>query len=490
MTFWTYLYRELRRRHRQAILTALGLALGICLVIAVSASASGVRNAQAQVLHSLYGVGTDITVTQTATAGSASGFHMDIGPQSESQQGKKFSRDRLMSTPGLALIADTKVSRVAGLSGVQGATGALTLTATHVSGTFFHFGQGQSSSSSGFGGGGTQPSTSTPTVPPITFSSFSITGVDVAEPVDQTIGPLSSTSLKTGRAFTTRDAKAKVALVDSGYAEQKSLTVGDTLTIKGTKFTVVGITTSASATSNVYIPLWWAQKLSDAAGKVNQLYVKATSATQIATVAKEIEATMKGATVTTAQDLANEASGSLSNAAKLAWQLGTWLAAAALIAAVAIASLLTLSTVSRRVREFGTLKALGWRSRRIVGQVLGESLVVGIVGGAVGVGLGYGATLLINSFAPKLQAVVSQGAAASPTGFRSESPTVSGTGGPVGGIFHSFTHTVTVTLHAPLSLNLLLAALALAIAGGLVAGGFGGWRAARLSPADALRRVD
>jgi putative ABC transport system ATP-binding protein len=48
-----------------------------------------------------------------------------------------------------------------------------------------------------------------------------------------------------------------------------------------------------------------------------------------------------------------------------------------LIAAFAMASLLTMAAVSRRVREFGTLKALGWRSRRIVGQVMGETLVIG-----------------------------------------------------------------------------------------------------------------
>jgi ABC-type antimicrobial peptide transport system permease subunit len=36
----------------------------------------------------------------------------------------------------------------------------------------------------------------------------------------------------------------------------------------------------------------------------------------------------------------------------------------------------------------------------------------------------------------------------------------------------------------------VLVAVGLAIAGGLLAGAFGGWRAARLRPAEALRRVD
>ena len=67
--FLTYLRRELRRRMRQAIFIALGLALGIGLVITVTAASSGVSSSQGTVLHSLYGVGTDVTVTQTPTAG-------------------------------------------------------------------------------------------------------------------------------------------------------------------------------------------------------------------------------------------------------------------------------------------------------------------------------------------------------------------------------------------------------------------------------------
>ena len=51
--FFTYLWRELRRRMRQAIFIAIGLALGIGLVITVTAASTGVKNAQASVLHSL-----------------------------------------------------------------------------------------------------------------------------------------------------------------------------------------------------------------------------------------------------------------------------------------------------------------------------------------------------------------------------------------------------------------------------------------------------
>src|SRR5260370_7562361 len=71
--FFTYLRRELRRRMRQAVFISLGLALGVGLVITVTAASDGVRNSQATVLHALYGVGTDVTVTQPPAKGSGGG---------------------------------------------------------------------------------------------------------------------------------------------------------------------------------------------------------------------------------------------------------------------------------------------------------------------------------------------------------------------------------------------------------------------------------
>jgi ABC-type lipoprotein release transport system permease subunit len=46
-----------------------------------------------------------------------------------------------------------------------------------------------------------------------------------------------------------------------------------------------------------------------------------------------------------------------------------------------------------------------------------------------------------------------------------------------------------VHLSAPVTIGAVAAAVVLAILGGLIAGSFGGWRAARLRPADALSKV-
>src|SRR5438067_7114597 len=99
--FVTYVLRELRRRRRQAVVVAVGLALGIGLVVTVSAMAAGVRAAQASVLKSLYGVGTDVTVTQPAAAGSGPRARFGLNPSDTRRVGKAFARDQVVEDPGL-----------------------------------------------------------------------------------------------------------------------------------------------------------------------------------------------------------------------------------------------------------------------------------------------------------------------------------------------------------------------------------------------------
>ena len=477
---FTYIWREIRRRHRQALLTALGLAVGVGLVVAVTAYAGGVNTAQGEVLQSLYGVGTDISVTKTAQLEQGGPMQFGMNPGNPDKQGEKFSRDRLMSAPGQQSMAAARVTEIEGLDGVAAATGALVLNATHLEGEFAQgISQGGPSGGQGVGSSGGMPQPSASQAP-IQISSFSLTGVDVSA---TEVGPLAADEIVSGRSFSEADAKAKVALVSQAYAKQEELEVGDTIKIGGKKFAIVGIVTAASGTSatNVYIPLTWAQTLSDNENKVNQIFVRAQSADQITQVKAEISALLPKATVATSDDLAARVSGSLQSAASLADRLGTWLAVAALAAAFAVASLLTVASVSRRVREFGTLKALGWRSRRIVGQVMGESLVQGLLGGLLGVGIGILGARLIAWFSPELQATLTSAA-----GRQGPPPGAPG----MADALADAAQTVTVQLTAPVSIQLALIAVALAVAGGLIAGALGGWRAARLRPADALRRLD
>lgn len=178
------------------------------------------------------------------------------------------------------------------------------------------------------------------------------------------------------------------------------------MTVHGTKFTIIGVSAadSGDAAANLYIPLQQAQTLADAKDKVTTVYVKAADSQQIDGVKTAIQKNITGTTVTTSADLADTVSGSLSTASDLASSVGKWLSIAVLIAAFLVAGLLTSSAVSRRVREFGTLKALGWKSGRVTRQVVGEALVNGLMGGVLGIAAGLVGAYVVTAVSPTLTA--------------------------------------------------------------------------------------
>lgn len=173
---------------------------------------------------------------------------------------------------------------------------------------------------------------------------------------------------------------------------------------------------------------------------------------------------------------ASEIGGAVATASGLAADLGIWVAVAALAASFAVAALLTLASVTRRVREFGTLKALGWPARMITVQVLTETATVGIAGTLAGVALGFAGTAVVSALGSTLTVDV--------TALPSFGASPKATPGALG-------HDGAVPVHfsAPVSPGIVALAVALGILGTLLAGSLGAWRAARLSPATALSTV-
>jgi putative ABC transport system permease protein len=464
MFFFTYLGRELRRRLRQAVFIALGLAVGVGLVITVTAASAGVKNAQGDALNGLYGIGTDVTVTGPApsapTPGSGtirSGIEMtpngaQICVNNKCHSLKNgYTIDTLGSTS--SPISETSVQKIAKLRDVTAVAGGLILTDNRTTISQTQLGP----------------------------TSFTVDGTDLSQPK---LGPLSNAALTSGRTFTQADNSRNVAVVDKNYATANGLKTGGTITVAGVKFTIIGIVTQPQGSNppDVYIPLGRAQALGKAgptgnlSGDVNTIYVTAASAADIAAVSNEIAKLLPKATITTPSSLASEITGSLTSTAKLANDLGKWLSVLVLIAAFVVAVLLTMAAVSRRVSEFGTLKSLGWRGRRIIAQVMGESIAVGAAGAAAGVGLGFAGAAIINAIAPKLTGILTQS-----TGEHIVTP--------AGALNPTSTQTVSVPLVLSVGAAAIIAAVLLALAGGLLAGSFASWRISRLRPAEALGKV-
>ena len=69
------------------------------------------------------------------------------------------------------------------------------------------------------------------------------------------------------------------------------------------------------------------------------------------------------------------------------------------VLAIAVGGLAVLNTmlmsVLERTREVGILRALGWRRRRILGLILREALIIGLLGGGAGILAAFGLTALM-----------------------------------------------------------------------------------------------
>jgi ABC-type antimicrobial peptide transport system permease subunit len=484
--FLAYMLAELRRRSGRTILTALGLGIGVGLVVTVSALSAGLDRAQAEILEPLTGVGTDMSVSRPIDLSPPEGggfpqLSDDERKQLETENGggrfglrnlgkpgEKFSRDDFVSTSQLSFSA-TEVTRIEAIAGVASAAGGLTLNSIHIEGKV----PAQTQQPRTFVPG-TQSGTGGPP-DNIDATNLSVAGVDERM---KELGAITPGQITTGRYFHAGDARE--AILDESYASRRNIDVGDTVRVGGKAFRVVGIakTPLGGQSSDVYVKLRQLQVLSNRKGRVNTVYVRAESADDVAAIASSIEKTLDGASVTTAADLASRVSGTLVDAKNLAGSLGRALEVVGLLSAFLIASLLSLSSVAKRVRELGTLKALGWSQRLVVRQVTGESLIQGLLGGAVGVALGIAGALAIGAFGPTLEATVGSVAEQGPRVF-----------GPFGqGSVQA--PAAEVALEAPVSVLLVLGAVALALLGGLVAGAVGSFRASRLRPADALRHID
>jgi putative ABC transport system permease protein len=472
-TFYlTYLRRELSHRRRQALLMAAGLAVGAGLVVTVTAASAGVGDAETAVLHSLYGVGTDVSVTKPAPDSSPDLHHLSTSGSSSvaafSPGKKPLPVDRLTAAPGLDWLDAASVARAARLPGVAAAAGGLTLTDSQfVVPSLAQVAHGQQ-----------PPANALP-------SPFTVDGVDLTHPG---LGPYADVTLVAGHGFSPAQEEADVAVVDAGYARTHRLRVGSTVTIGFHQFAVIGLVSQPPAsTADVFIPLARAQALAaptpthPRADMVTNVYIAAASAAGIPAVRAELARLLPSATVSSSAGLASQVSGSLSGAATLTADLGRWLTGGALVAAFAVACLLALAAISRRYTEIGTLKALGWPGRRIIGQIMGESLVIGVVGAVAGVIAGIGGAAIVRAVAPKLSAIVAQSPGSQPP----QDVTLNSTGMHTGYPSDSF-HTITVHMGAPVSLTAVALAIGLAVAGALLAGALGSWRASRLEPAAAL----
>ncbi len=486
MFTWIYALSELGRRRGRATATALGLAVGVALVAAVGALSAGLADAQDEVLAPLDSIGTDITVTRPLRL-DENAEPVALGPngnltaeeqerfQEENQRlgldfdelgepGEEFAVDNYTTTD-LSFSA-SEADTVAGVDGVSLVAPSLTLELIQISGTVPDGGFGGPGGGGGGGGGGGAGG--------FQFETQTLAGVDRAAPDLALVTP---DQIVEGEYLAQGDAGERQVVLSESYAGPEGIEVGDTYPIDGKDFTVVGLAEAplGGESADVYMDLGVLQTASDRADRINGLRVQADGGADVATVGEGIEAAFAGSRVTTAEELAGQVQGSLTDARDLVDSLGTAFAIVAIVAAVVLASILMLGAVTRRTRELGTLKAFGWPGRLVVRQITAEAALIGAAGAVLGVALGFVATLVIDALGITLEATAKATEAAI---------------GPPGAASESVAATSEVTVSALLDPALIGIAVVLAVAGALIAGAVAAGRIARLRPAAALRNVE
>jgi len=235
----------------------------------------------------------------------------------------------------------------------------------------------------------------------------------------------------------------KPLILGRAAADDLDKQIGDNLRLYESTYRVVGIYETGEPFEDgaAVVLLEDAQIISGKPRQVNAFLLKVRDGTDIDRLRQRIEQRFSHLTATTSANFADEQD-MLQYVYVFTWAVSL---VAVLIGGVGVMNTMLMS-VFERTREFGVLRAVGWRPTKVLRMVLGESLGLSMLGGLVGVLLGVAAVRAVEN--------------------------VPGVGSLLPGTF---------------SPTLLMQGLGVAMGLGLVGGFLPAWRASRLMPAEAMR---
>lgn len=246
-------------------------------------------------------------------------------------------------------------------------------------------------------------------------------------------------SVQEGRWIASGDTHACV--VSTLIARHFKKRLGDTLRIRETPFTIVGIYATGKFILDVAIivPIEAARELVGThSTRLSSFYLEASDPADLPRIEQAIEERFPDVEAMSMSELSGQFEQMMGFVDVLLICISS---VAVIVGAIGVVNTMLMS-VSERIAEFGILKANGWTSGDVVKLILAESLVLGGVGGLVGCAVGAIVVRIVASRV-ELQPIASPG--------------------------------------------LLAGAFGIALVLGILGGIYPAWRAARMNPIDAIR---
>ncbi|MBQ2832759.1 MAG: ABC transporter permease [Methanobrevibacter sp.] len=205
------------------------------------------------------------------------------------------------------------------------------------------------------------------------FSSMnSVTGIDSDKLALVGITKINGSAFENG---------ANEAIVGAQYVTLNNVSIGDTITIHNTEFKITGIyeTGNLFTDDGVYIPLDTMQEFTGTDG-VSTVLVKTGEGENDSVIAENIKDKFNDISTLTSEDMSemtDQIVGILDTASLAVSGL------AILVGAIGIVNTMVM-TVFERTKEIGVLKSIGWKPRRILLMIMGETLVLTTLAGILG----------------------------------------------------------------------------------------------------------
>ncbi len=161
---------------------------------------------------------------------------------------------------------------------------------------------------------------------------------------------------------------------------------GDTIEIGKSRFRIVGIFESGSGWQEMggVISLRDAQTFSGKPHKVSMYMVKLHDPSQAQTVVEKINTQYPDVHAALTGEFAEQ----MPDMQSMDAMMGAISFLAIFVGGIGVMNTM-LMAVLERTREIGVLRALGWRRRRVLGMIMRESALLGILGGLVGIGIAF-----------------------------------------------------------------------------------------------------